>query len=250
MASLERLLEAVRWQPKKDRLWLAGDLVNRGPRSLDVLRWARAHDDSIAAVLGNHDLHLLGLARGVIESKKRDTLDAIFAAPDGDDLVEWLARRPLAHEEAGFLMVHAGVAPGWTLDEVRRRARAAEALLVGPERGVLLAGREDLGGAFAEQRESIAAFTRLRVARPDGRMVLDYDGPPKMAPPGTRPWWELAHPSLPPIVCGHWAAAGLHLGDKVVALDSGCVWGGKLTALRLTDRKLVQVDCQERSARA
>src|SRR5215470_19405194 len=119
MDPFERLLKKIDWQPGRDRLWLAGDLVNRGPRSVDVLRWARDGGDSVVAVLGNHDVHLIARAAGVAGPKKRDTLDEVLAAPDGAELVEWLARRPLVHEEEGHLLVHAGIAPGWSLDEVR-----------------------------------------------------------------------------------------------------------------------------------
>jgi len=243
MGPFERLLARIDWRPGRDRLWLAGDLVNRGPRSLEVLRWARAAGDDAIAVLGNHDLHLIARAAGVAKAKRRDTLDDVLDAPDGAELVEWLARRPLVHEEAGFLMVHAGVAPGWTLGEVRGRARDVEQLLAGPRRAELLGGRDDLTGPLGEARRSLAAFTRLRVARPGGDMLLDFDGPPEEAPKGARPWWDLADPSLPPIVCGHWSRAGVVLESRVVALDSGCVWGGKLTAVRLPDRKVVQVSC-------
>src|SRR5262249_35066272 len=141
------------------------------------------------------------------------------------------------------LLLHAGVLPGWTLGDLVRRARAAEALIAGPERAAFLSGGDE--PRFAEPRQTVAALTRLRVVRPDGRMLPDFDGTPADAPPGARPWWGLAEKSLPPIVCGHWSRAGVVLGDNVLALDSGCVWGGQLSALRLGDKKLVQIDCAE-----
>jgi bis(5'-nucleosyl)-tetraphosphatase (symmetrical) len=237
MDALERLLAAIGWRPG-ERLWLAGDLVNRGPRSLDVLRWARVAGDDVACVLGNHDVHLLGRAAGVAKPKKRDTLDDVLGAPDAGELIDWLARRPLVHEEAGKMLVHAGIAPGWTLAEVRRRARTVEQLLAGPERAEFLAKE---GG---EARQSLSAFTRLRVAAPDGKMLLDFDGPPDAAPPGASPWWDLVDQSLPPIVCGHWSRAGLVMGERVWAIDTGCVWGGVLTAVRIEDGKVVRVACR------
>jgi len=245
MDPFERLLKKIDWQPGRDRLWLAGDLVNRGPRSLDVLRWARAAGDDVVCVLGNHDVHLLGRAAGVAKAKRRDTLDEVLAAPDAAELVEWLARRPVVHEDAGWLLVHAGIAPGWTVDEVRRRARAVEKVLAGPERAKVLGrgGGGGGGGGGGEERRSLDAFTRLRVAYPDGRLLLDFDGGPDDAPAGASPWWDLVDASLPPIVCGHWSRAGLVLGERAVAIDTGCVWGGALTAVRLEDRKVVQVGC-------
>ncbi len=236
MDALERLLAAIRWRPG-ERLWLAGDLVNRGARSLDVLRWARAAGDDVVCVLGNHDVHLLARAAGVAKAKKRDTLDDVLDASDADALVEWLAQRPVVHEEAGKLLVHAGIAPGWTLDEVRRRARAVEKLLAGGERAKFLAKES------GEARQSLSAFTRLRVAGRDGKLLLDFDGPPEEAPKGAAPWWELVDESVPHVVCGHWSRAGLVMKERVWAIDTGCVWGGTLTAVRVEDGKVVQVAC-------
>jgi bis(5'-nucleosyl)-tetraphosphatase (symmetrical) len=230
MASLERLLAAIGW--RREPLWLAGDLVNRGPRSLDVLSWARAHEDVVTAVLGNHDLHLLRRAAGVARRKKRDTLDEVLRAPD---LVAWLAGRPLVAGDRDAILVHAGVLPGWSRAELERRARAAERQL--PD---LLAG-----GGDADARVTLDACTRLRCCAPDGRMALDFDGPPADAPPGTRPWWELVPPGLPVVVHGHWAAAGFLLDARHIGLDSGCVYGGPLTAVRLEDRRVVQVPAAE-----
>jgi bis(5'-nucleosyl)-tetraphosphatase (symmetrical) len=246
MGAFERLLARIDWQPARDRVWLAGDLVNRGPRSLDILRWARSAGDSAVCVLGNHDIHLLARAAGVAAAKKRDTLAEVLAAPDCADLIEWLARRPLVFEDAGHLLVHAGIVPGWTLSEVRRRARAVEHILAGPDRAGLLLRRDDAHGPHAEARESLSSFTRLRVVRPSGEMLLDYDGPAdgEALPPGAQPWWALVDPSLPPIVCGHWSRAGLRIEPRLLALDTGCVWGGQLTAVRLEDRTVVQVSCR------
>jgi len=239
MGPLEKLLEKIDFKPRRDRLWLAGDLVNRGPRSLDVLRWARGAGDAVVAVLGNHDIHLLRRAAGLTSAKKRDTLEAVLDAPDAPVLVEWLAQRPVVHEEAGHLLVHAGVAPTWTLDDVRRRARAVEKRLAASERAGFLADKSD-----GEDRQSLAVFTLIRTARPGQDRVLEYNGEPDEAPDGERPWWELADPSIPMVVAGHWAAAGLVLSDRASVIDTGCVWDGKLTALRIPDREVVQVKCR------
>jgi bis(5'-nucleosyl)-tetraphosphatase (symmetrical) len=239
MGPLEKLLGKIDFRPGRDRVWLAGDLVNRGPRSLDVLRWAHGAGDSVVAVLGNHDIHLLGRAAGVATHKKRDTLEDVLDAPDGPMLVDWLAQRPIVHEEAGHLLVHAGIAPTWTLDDVRRRARAVEKILAGPDRVEFLGDKRD-----STERRSLAVFTLIRTARPGSDSVLDFNGDPGDAPAGTKPWWELLDPSIPHVVSGHWAAAGLVLADRASVIDTGCVWDGKLTALRLSDREVVQVKCR------
>ena len=193
----------------------------------------------MVAVLGNHDIHLLGRAAGVASAKKRDTLDDVLAAPDAPILVEWLAQRPLVHEEADHLLVHAGIAPTWTLDEVRRRARAVEKLIGAPDRARFLQDKSD-----SEERRALKVFTLLRTTRPGSERISEYNGEPAGAPAGEKPWWELVQPSIPPVVCGHWAAAGLVLGDRASAIDTGCVWDGKLTALSIPDRNVVQVKCK------
>lgn len=239
MASLECLLEKIAWRPGHDSLWLVGDLVNRGPRSLDVLRWAKQHERDVIAVLGNHDLHLLACAAGVTTKKKRDTLDDILAAVDRDALCSWLSARPLLVAVPGFVMVHAGIPPSWSLAETQRRARSAELALAGPRRNEILSGLV----ACAES-DTISALTRLRACTPDGALS-HFDGPPNDVPPGTRPWWEYDHPHMPTIVHGHWSAAGLAVTERRIGLDTGCVWGRQLTAVRLEDRHVVQVSAQE-----
>jgi bis(5'-nucleosyl)-tetraphosphatase (symmetrical) len=224
-ATLQGLLARIGFDAARDRLWLVGDLVNRGPRSLDVLRWARALDGRIVAVLGNHDLHLLGRAAGVRPRRDFDTFDDILQAPDRDPLLEWLAARPLLYREGDRVLVHAGLLPAWTVDDAEARARAAEAALRtgGP---AALAGSPDM-----------AALTRVRLVDGAGEPVPDYSGPLDGAPPGTMPWF--AHPARRSrgsrIVFGHWAALGLVLDDDAVGLDTGCVWGRCLTAMRLED---------------
>jgi bis(5'-nucleosyl)-tetraphosphatase (symmetrical) len=255
MASLERLLALIDFSPVRDHLWLTGDLVNRGPRSLDVLRWAHAHDQRITCVLGNHDIHLLARAAGAAEAKKRDTLDDVLAAPDCARLIDWLRARPLVHHDASHLLVHAGLPPRWTAGDARARAAEIERELRGPSwrafLGQLGGGPpprwDDRLGGGDRWRAILAYLIRVRACKPDGRVVPDFDGPPSQAPAGTMPWFALPDPAWAThtVVFGHWAALGLDLGPRHIALDTGCVWGRSLTAIRLDDRSVFQVKAVE-----
>lgn len=245
--SLEGLLGQLPFDPGRDALWLVGDLVNRGPRSLESLRWAMAQGPSCVAVLGNHDLHLLSRAAGVRRPKARDTLDAVLAAPDREALLGWLRGRPLLHRQGEWLAVHAGLLPQWSPDQAEALAREVEATLRGPGWRELLAAYAAGDGPLAweaglapAERQVLAlrAFTVLRTVTPEGAMEPEYNGPPAQAPAGQRPWFE--HPGRRSagrvkVVFGHWAALGLYRGADVLGLDTGCVWGGQLTAARLED---------------
>jgi bis(5'-nucleosyl)-tetraphosphatase (symmetrical) len=245
--TLRRLLRRISYDPRCDRLWLVGDLVNRGPRSLEVLRWAADQGDRLTVVLGNHDLHLLARAAGLARARRRDTLEEVLAAPDRDDLLAWLRQRPLLHREDGFLLVHAGLLPAWTPAEAERLAREVEEELRGARAGRLLARlraapprpwRASLT-AGARRHLALAAFTRLRTLRQDGRLCDDFTGPLEEAPRGCLPWFDLPgrRSAGETVIFGHWAALGLLLRDDLAALDTGCVWGRELTALRLDDRR-------------
>jgi bis(5'-nucleosyl)-tetraphosphatase (symmetrical) len=248
--TLQSLLRRIRYDRRQDRLWLVGDLVNRGPRSLDVLRWAVEEEDRSVAVLGNHDLHLLGLAWGVSSLKRRDALDELLAAPDRDDLLEWLRRRPLFHRENGWALVHAGLFPGWTLEKAERLAREVEERLRGDEGVDLVAavdkkvGERWKGGleGLERWRAALAGFTRLRTLDEEGRMCAEFSGPPREAPKGCSPWYAIPGRKSAEglVVFGHWAALGLWRKDGVAGLDTGCAWGRELTALRLEDGELWQ----------
>jgi len=232
-----------------DRLWLTGDLVNRGPRSLEVLRFAVGEGDRLVAVLGNHDLHLISCARGLRKPRKSDTFHDVLEAPDRDRLIDWLARRPFVHREGQWLMVHAGLLPDWSSDDAERLAREVEGAgltgdLLGSWRKAPRRWRADLDPA--ERRAlAVSAFVTLRCVDREGAMDRDFDGHPDQAPPGLCPWFD--HPARRSrdvrIVCGHWAALGLRLRPDLAALDSGCVWDGSLTAMRLEDGATFQVPC-------
>jgi bis(5'-nucleosyl)-tetraphosphatase (symmetrical) len=246
---LQALLATLRFERGRDRLWFVGDLVNRGPASLEVLRFVRGLGEKAVVVLGNHDLHLLCVAEGFAKRRGDDTLDALLAAPDAAQLLDWLRRRPMMHAEDGYALVHAGLLPQWSIDKASSLAREMEAALRAPSYrdflanmygGTPVAWRDDLSG-WDRLRVIVNAMTRLRFCNAAGEMELRAKG--AEAPAGYRPWFELRGAAELPIVCGHWSALGLRLSPKLVALDSGCVWGGSLSALRLEDRELFQVPC-------
>jgi bis(5'-nucleosyl)-tetraphosphatase (symmetrical) len=253
--SLDRLLEQLRFDPAADRVWLVGDLVNRGPKSLEVLRWAMGLGDRLVTVLGNHDLHLLGRLADVSHAKKRDTLDAVLAARDRDAIADWLRRRPLVHVEDPWILVHAGLHPTWTVADARALAGEIEAQLRSAEwkavLGALQTPAHDWSPALtgpARVRAMLAWLTRVRMCEPDATIASDFDGHPREAPKGLVPWFRLparAWATHVPVF-GHWAALGLDVAKDHVALDSGCVWGGKLSAISLPDRAITSVRSVEK----
>ena len=256
--TLQRLLDRVRFDAGDDRLWFAGDLVNRGPGSLEVLRWARDHDRCVTAVLGNHDIYLLARAADLVRRRRSDTLTEVLEAPDREALIGWLRERPLLHREGKTVMIHAGFLPEWTVDVAEGLAREASALLREPAGAFLWElfrhrappRWSDSLAALDRVAATVHGLTRLRMLTLDGR-ICDFSGPPSEAPSGCVPWYE--HPARSSqdalIVFGHWAALGLHVSDNAVALDTGAVWGGKLTALRLDDRALFQEPTAEGDGR-
>jgi bis(5'-nucleosyl)-tetraphosphatase (symmetrical) len=258
--TLEALLRRIGFDRRHDRLWLVGDLVNRGPDSLAVLRWARELSEGAVAVLGNHELHLLARAAGLAKANPRDTLDELLAAADGEELIAWVREWPLLHRRGDDVLVHAGLLPAWTLEEAEELAGEVAAALRGEGGADLLAAGKGKAlppwGASlppsARRRLGLAAFTNLRTLTADGRLCQRFAGPPEEAPPGCRPWFTLASRRPPEVrlVFGHWAALGLHRAPGLVALDSGCVWGGHLSALRLDDGALFQEWSREVAAGA
>lgn len=248
---LQRLLTRVRFDPGVDRLWLVGDLVNRGPDNVGVLRLLMGLGDRVQAVLGNHDLHALAVAEGCRPAGRGDTLQDLLAAPDRDDLLAWLGDLPLLHREGPWLMVHAGLAPEWTEDRAQSLAEELQEALRGPARRPLLSSlsqapdrwREGLCG-LERWRFLTAAFTRIRACDARGRLLRDYTGPASGLPSGFAPWFAHPHSRDPAltVLFGHWAALGLSQGAGWAALDTGCVWGRQLTAMRLEDGLTVSVE--------
>lgn len=238
---------------KDERLWFCGDLVNRGPHSLQALQRIKSLGDRAVAVLGNHDLHLLATAVGARKPHRHDTLDPILRHPDRDSLLTWLRHRPLVHHEHGHLMVHAGVLPEWDLTTCLALAEEVQRVLRGPDWGDFLTvmygnhpDRWDNSLAGDDRlRLIVNAFTRLRFLTPDGAMDFSIKEGADAAPAGYRPWFDMPGRRTEgiPIVFGHWSTLGLVLRPDLMALDTGCVWGGHLTALRLEDRAVFQVKC-------
>jgi bis(5'-nucleosyl)-tetraphosphatase (symmetrical) len=242
------------------RILFVGDLINRGPESLMALRGMKALSEAsggrVDALLGNHDLHLLAVAAGAQSTSRHDTLDEILAAPDRDELVEWLRHRPLAMFVDAHLLVHAGVPPQWSAEKAMLLAHEVEAALRG-ERWTDFLGQmygnepnrwdEALTG-MPRLRCIVNALTRMRLCEPDGTMDFTHKESDK-GPDGSPlvPWFDAPHRKTADVtvVFGHWSAMGLVLRPNLVGLDSGCVWGGKLTAVCLDDRSLLQVDCPE-----
>lgn len=256
--ALERLLKQLHWDPARDHLWFTGDLVNRGPRSADVLRRVRGLGEGATAVLGNHDLHLLALWVTGKAPGPRDRLDDVLAAPDRDELLDWLRHRPLLAEDpdTGWTLVHAGLPPQWDGATARSCAREAEAVLRGPRIGAFFANMygnhpdrwEPTLGGWDRLRFIVNAFTRIRYCTAEGALDYRCKGPPGTQAPGLVPWFQApgrANRDLR-LVFGHWAALGLYRGEGVLGLDTGCVWGGRLTAVRLDDprQSAIGVPCK------
>jgi bis(5'-nucleosyl)-tetraphosphatase (symmetrical) len=249
--SLRRLL-ARRAIARGDRLWFVGDLVNRGPRSLETLRYVADLGERAAVVLGNHDLHFLARAAGEAAPRKRDSLEALLGAPDLGALVSFLVSRPLLVAEGDRMLVHAGLLADWSAAAAVRRARRVERALRGAA-GVsyLKAYRPGKGAGRLPPRverevlDDLRVLTLVRTVSREGRPRFDFTGPPRERPRGSLAWFDVPWRRTArrtTLVFGHWAALGLVLRDDVVALDTGCAWGGALTAVRLEDRRVEQTE--------
>jgi bis(5'-nucleosyl)-tetraphosphatase (symmetrical) len=257
LAPLKRLLDKVEFEPGRDCLWVAGDLINRGPDSLTTLRFIRQLGASTRIVLGNHDLHLLGVAFGERKLGRKDTIDPILKAPDRDELLHWLRHQPLLHHDAdlGYVMTHAGIPPIWTLDEAKARAKEVEQALQGEHHAEFFSHmygstpeiwRNDLAG-WNRLRIIVNYLTRMRFCSPDGRLDLKAKQGIDSAPPGLAPWFS--HPNHrcrdQKILFGHWAALEGKTGTpNAIALDTGCVWGNALTMMRLEDGEMFSTSCR------
>ncbi len=248
---LRRLLDRINFDPAADRLWFCGDLVNRGGESLETLRLVHSLRDNIVVVLGNHDLSLLAIGERRPEEQRKvnPDLQRVLFAEDSATLLDWLRRQPLLHADRalGWMMVHAGLAPEWTTTLAEQLARDVEQRLHGDGFRKLLknmygdrpAWSSKLAGSDRD-RAIINVFTRLRYCTPGGRIAFDAKGAPGTQPAGLYPWYEVpgrAERDLK-IVCGHWSTLGLFIGHGVHAIDTGAVWGGKLTALQLDSEEL------------
>jgi bis(5'-nucleosyl)-tetraphosphatase (symmetrical) len=258
--SLQRLLENCAFDPARDRLWLVGDLVNRGPKSLETLRFIKSLGSAALTVLGNHDLYLLMVAEGGAKFRgKDDTIQPILDAPDCVKLLDWLRQQPLCHTEGDYCLVHAGLLPQWTAARARELAREVEAKLQGPDFhdfvmnlwGSEPAGWSDDLTGWPRLRVIVNAMTRMRFCTRFGIMEFKAKGKLSNAPVGHLPWFDLPdrQSAESVLVTGHWSALGLKITPNLLALDSGCLWGGHLTAVRLEDRQVFQVDCAPGEAR-
>ncbi|MGP8166981.1 MAG: symmetrical bis(5'-nucleosyl)-tetraphosphatase [Steroidobacteraceae bacterium] len=257
-AELEALLKAIGFSAERDQLWFVGDLVNRGPASLRVLRRVRALGDAATVTLGNHDLHLLAVAHGCARLRRDDTLTDVLAAPDRESLLDWLLRRPLLHEDPALnlCLLHAGLPPQWDMPTARACAREFErALQLDPARlfkqmyGDKPDHWEDVQGGAERLRFIVNCFTRLRYLDAGGRLALRAkDAPGKARSHLLIPWFEAANARWrgPQFVFGHWSTLGFFRNADVIGLDTGCVWGGSLTALQLgaPASAPVHIDCR------
>ena len=259
-AQLLRLLERIAFDPARDTLWFVGDLVNRGPQSRDVVRFVKGLGDRAVTVLGNHDLSLLVVAEGIRRAHASDTFNDILDAPDRDELLHWLRHQKLMHADGRYAMVHAGLLPQWNIPVALALAREVEQALRGPAWREFL--REMYGNEPARWNDALQgherlrvivnAMTRLRLCTSDGAMEFSHKLGLENAPAGFLPWYDVPGRASTgtTVLFGHWAALGLVVREDVIALDTGCVWGRKLSALRLDDRRLDQCDCGEMLGRA
>jgi bis(5'-nucleosyl)-tetraphosphatase (symmetrical) len=250
-----QLLNEVNFDASKDKLWLVGDLVNRGPHSLEVLRLVKSLGDSAITVLGNHDLHLLAVAEGKAKLHRSDTLDEILNAPDREELLYWLRHQKLLHTDNGFVLVHAGLLPQWSIAQAQSLALEVETVLRSDDYVKfldLMYGNtpqlwDDSLTDYKRLRVIVNAFTRLRICTPKGEMEFKFKGEVENVPSGYLPWYDVPNRQSrnATVIFGHWSALGLILKDNIIALDTGCLWGGPMSAIRLEDRQLFQVACNK-----
>jgi len=257
---LMRLLESAGYDERRDRLWFVGDLVNRGPQSLATVRFVKSLGERAVTVLGNHDLSLFVIAEGLTKPHIGDTFDEVLAAPDREELLAWMRQQKMMHAEGGYAMVHAGLLPQWSISQALALAREVEAALGGPDHREFLRNlygneparwRDELAG-YDRLRIIVNAMSRMRLVSADGTMEFGHKLGLAKLPAGYMPWYDVPGRASrgSAVIFGHWAALGLVLRDDVVCLDTGCVWGRGLSALRLEDRRLFQCDCAEMAGKA
>jgi bis(5'-nucleosyl)-tetraphosphatase (symmetrical) len=255
LLQVKALLKQIFVASPHPKLLFVGDLVNRGPSSLQTLRYIRSLGDVAVVTLGNHDLHLMAVAHGIRRTRPSDPLNEIVKAEDCAELLDWLRNQSLAYVENGHLLVHAGVLPQWTVEQTLDLAHEVETVLRGPDWVDFL--REMYGDKPAKWDDSLRgvdrlrcivnALTRMRFCSAEGEMEFETATGVETAPPGLMPWFDVPGRKTEDVtvVSGHWSTLGLLLRPNLIALDTGCVWGGKLTAVRLSDRVAIQVDCPE-----
>ena len=256
-AALRRLLDKCGFDPARDRLWLVGDLVNRGPHSLAVLRFVKGLGARAVTVLGNHDLHLLVVAAGHVRPHRGDSLDAILRARDRDELIDWVRHRKMMHVAGGYALVHAGLLPAWSIPKALGLAREVEAALQSDACDEFLRRMygdqpdrwSDALTGIPRLRVITNVLTRIRICTADGKMEFRHKGKPVDLPRGYAPWFATRgrRSRSTCVIFGHWAALGLYTESNVISLDTGCVWGGRLSALRLPGRQLSQHACSVRA---
>jgi len=254
--AFQALLERVEFDVASDHLWLVGDLINRGSGSLEVLRWCYQHQQHISTVLGNHDLHALAVAHGIRKAHRSDTLQAIIDAPDAETLITWLRHQPLMVATDDYVMVHAGLLPQWQVSEALAFAKEVETTLRGDDYVDFLANMYGntpnawQGGltGYDRLRMITNAMTRMRVCTPSGALDFDFKGELADVPNGLIPWFDVPNRVIndQAIIFGHWSALGLQQREDVYALDTGCLWGGKLTAMCLETKTITQVSPDKR----
>lgn len=256
---LEQMLQLIKFDHQQDKLWFVGDLVNRGSGSLEVLRLVKSMGDSAITVLGNHDLHLLAVAAGVAELHHSDTLDEILAASDRDELLTWLRHQRMIHVQDGYALLHAGLVPGWSVQQALSLAQEVEQHLRGKDYIIFL--KKMYGNTPNQWDVSLTGYdrlrvitnslTRMRICTDQGKMEFKFKGEVKDVPEGYLPWFEIPDRASADttVVFGHWSALGLINKPNVIALDTGCLWGNVLTAIRLEDRKVFQVSCSKLKTR-
>ena len=255
----EQLLQQLKFDPAEDQLWLVGDLVNRGTESLDVLRLIKSMGDAAITVLGNHDLHLLAVAAGVAELHHGDTLDEILAAPDRDELLIWLRQQRMLYVQDNYVLLHAGLLPEWSVEQAQSVAHEVEQMLRGADYITFLGKMygntppqwDDTLTGYNRLRVITNALTRMRICTPQGEMQFKFKGELGEVPEGYLPWFDVPQRATAGavVVFGHWSALGLIVKPNVIALDTGCLWGGHLTAIRLEDRALFQVKCSRQKTK-
>lgn len=250
--AFQALLTRIQFDPKVDKLWLVGDLINRGSGSLEVLRWCYAYQASLQVVLGNHDLHALVVANGITKAHKSDTFDALFAADDREVLLDWLRHQRLVYQDDNYLMVHAGLLPQWTAEQALAYAAEVEVALQGA--GYLDFLKHMYGNQPSIWNDTLVgmdrlrvitnAMTRLRVCSLQGEMEFNFKGELDDVPSGFVPWFDVPTRATRDVqvIFGHWSALGLQQRSNVYALDTGCLWGGQLTAMNIHTKMVTQVE--------